>query len=511
MKILFSIKDKSLILTYNYQKEQEENLLKTNVLKKDKIIFSSEYIEKNGHTVGRFINEAVKHYNIEKIIITKLDMLKTLEKVLDTIEMIDTLYISDEENFTYEAYEIIVRLNKFKKVNCYSIPTYMIELFDKKNIKVESRAEILFTSNFFEENNLVSYSKIYYNTSLKIAPPFTEQDQKDFETFCKINRYLRVIHFNACSVQSIEKLAKILIKNKIKNIQLIVHDNINRKTLIDPLKKIKKILLKYQLYIELQYTEEYVNKNYSKQLILATLITCSFMALIIAGGSLMYVLINNKISEKNVNEISELIQRKIAQDNLTGSNEKNEDGKLSRMASLLELNNDTIGWITVPGTNIDYPVVQKDNNDYYLTHNFNNQFDYNGWVFLNYKNNAKDLDPNTIIFAHNRYDSGVMFGTLSRVTKKEWYNQSENIKIYFNTLYEEYEWQVFSIYEIPVTDDYLKTSFSSTTEYQDFINMIRERSIFQSDVKVDFSDKILTLSTCQDINSRLVVHAVKVK
>ena len=75
-------------------------------------------------------------------------------------------------------------------------------------------------------------------------------------------------------------------------------------------------------------------------------------------------------------------------------------------------------------------------------------------------------------------------------------------------MFEEHEWEVFSIYSIKVTDDYLQSDFDSDEEYMNFIETLRARSIFQSDTIIDENDKILTLSTCVENDARLVVHAV---
>jgi sortase B len=524
-KILISIKDSSLIFSYNHQNdEQLISLMNTNVISNNELIFSDEYILNNSKIVGLFIKELINEKKLNYIIITKLSILNIIKDVLIKLDTIDTLYISDEDNFTYEAYEIITKLNRFKKINCYSIPTYMIELFDRHNIIVESRAEILFTSNFMEENNLISYSKIFYKMSVRLSPPLDDQDLKDFETFCKINRYLKTIHFNACSLTSIDEIVKIINKNRIKNTKLIIHDNITNKEIIDELKSKKRLYAKYKINLELKYTEEYVHKNYLKQVIVTTLSLCALIALTILGGASIYVVINNKTSEKNIAQINEQIESKISDDNLANAKEETtpenkEDTStqedidtthkmIPKMASLIDLNPDTVGWLTVPGTNIDYPVVQTTDNKYYLSHNYNKEKDYNGWVFMNYFNVPQNLDRNTILFAHNRYYSGVMFGTLSNVTKKNWYNEANNISIYYNTLYDNYEWEVFSIYKIDITDDYLKTIFKTDNEWLDFIDMIRERSMFASSATVGVNDKILTLSTCLDNDQRLVVHAV---
>ena len=529
-KILVAIKNNSLIFTFNYKLEEEiKNIINTNIISDNKLVFSDEYIKKNYKLVGLFINDLVNNNKICRFVITNFEIISILKYTFDYIDNIDSLFISDETNFTYEAYEIISGTSIFKNINCYSIPTYMIDLFDKKEIHVESRQEILYTSNFMEENNLVSYSKIYYKSSIKISPPLTAHDISDFDSFCKVNRYLKTIHFDACSIDGIDSITSILIKNRIKKAKIIIHDNITNKEIIEELKKRKKEYNKYKLSLELHYTEEYVSNNYLKQLITTTLIFCAVIVLLIASGSTVYVILNNKESEKNIEEITNKIEEKIALDNLKNQEEQKnkqvdpDNGEeidvpipdfipgtqvIPKMRSLAELNSETVGWLTVPGTNIDYPVVKGEDNEYYLNHNFDKKKDYNGWVFMNYVNNPKDLDQNTILFAHNRYYSGVMFGTLSNVSKPKWYNEAKNILIQYNTMYEEMQWEVFSIYKIKVTDDYLQTSFSSNNEWQEFIKMLKERSLFKSDVNITRSDKILTLSTCVENDRRLVVHAV---
>ena len=124
------------------------------------------------------------------------------------------------------------------------------------------------------------------------------------------------------------------------------------------------------------------------------------------------------------------------------------------------------------------------------------------------RNDSKDFDANTIIYGHNRFNNGVMFGTLGNVLKRSWYSNPENLIITFNTLYGEYKWQIFAIYPNPSNGDYLITSFDSDEEYASFLEMVKGRSIAKFDVELTPQDKILTLSTCLDNSRRLVVHAV---
>ena len=85
-------------------------------------------------------------------------------------------------------------------------------------------------------------------------------------------------------------------------------------------------------------------------------------------------------------------------------------------SELSSINSDVCGWIQVNGTNINYPFVQTNNNDYYLTHSFYKDTNEAGWVFLDYRNNIQSLHQNTIIYAHSRIDT-TMFGSLKKLLK----------------------------------------------------------------------------------------------
>lgn len=517
-KILIEIKNQYLEFFNVTSKAYISNdLLNTNIISNNKLLFSKDYILENLKMVSSFIKEITIDKNIETIYLNDLSMISLVCQLINKCQ-IKTLVSLDEKNFTYEAYEAISKVPSIKKVNCYSIPTFMIELFDQKNIIVESRSEILFTSKFMQENNLNQYSKIYYKIALRFTSPLTPTDLTDFLTFLKINKYLKTIHFNTLNIPDLKSIIGILIKERVKNIRLVIHSNgIDKETALT-LKKYNQNLKKYHLVIKLSYSNEYIKENYLKQVIITTLTYCFVIIICLSCMAISYVLINNKTSEANVAKINERINTVIeASKNNTITPEETpaepSDNlespiKNKELESLLEINSDTVGWLTVPNTNIDYPVVKTTDNDYYLDHNYEKKYDYNGWVFMHYYNSTHNLDKNTIIFAHNRFYSGIMFGTLNEVTKDTWYNNTKENLITFNTLYDNMQFEVFSIYKTNITADYLKTTFDSDLEWNNFIKMIRERSMFQNNVNVGTNDKIITLSTCLDNDTRLVVHAV---
>ena len=178
---------------------------------------------------------------------------------------------------------------------------------------------------------------------------------------------------------------------------------------------------------------------------------------------------------------------------------------------LLAINPDTVGWLTVNNTNIDYPVVQKDDNDYYLKRHYYRNKNRHGWIFMDYRNNIDELSKNTLIYGHNLANQK-MFGTLRYALNSYWYKKAKNQIITFNTTKENMKWQIFSIYTIPVTTDYLETEFNSDGDYLSFLNMLSKRSIYDFKQTLTAEDKILTLATCSNgTKNRLVVHAKLIK
>lgn len=173
-------------------------------------------------------------------------------------------------------------------------------------------------------------------------------------------------------------------------------------------------------------------------------------------------------------------------------------------------NSDTVGWINVNNTNINYPFVHTTNNDFYLNHSFDKSYNDAGWLFLDYRNNIEFSDRNNIIYGHSRLDK-TMFGSLSRVLKSEWYSNKDNHIIRLSLDNENTLWQIFSVYKIEAETYYITTNFNSDNEYVEFLNTIKNRSLYNFGANLNKNDKILTLSTCYSDTERTVVHARLIK
>ncbi|MBP5678530.1 MAG: class B sortase [Bacilli bacterium] len=175
--------------------------------------------------------------------------------------------------------------------------------------------------------------------------------------------------------------------------------------------------------------------------------------------------------------------------------------------ALKAINPDTVGYIKVNHTNIDYIVVKGNNNNYYLNHNFEKKWNVAGWVFGDYRNHFDETDKNLIIYGHNTKD-GSMFDSLINVLEKDWYKNPENHIITLITEMGTYQYQVFSTYSIIPEEYYITTYFSSDDQFEKFVKELKTRSIYDYEVEVSGEDQILTLSSCiGEGYKRVVLHA----
>lgn len=230
------------------------------------------------------------------------------------------------------------------------------------------------------------------------------------------------------------------------------------------------------------------------------ILICLFIILFISAKNIYYWFKDNKKTSKMESIIEDKTSVEIIDDN-TESGVINVD-----LNDLKKINSDTVGYIKVNNTNINYPVVKTNNNTFYLTHTFDKTENKAGWVFMDYRNHNDNFDTNTILYAHGRLDN-TMFGSLRKVIKEEWYTNPDNYILQYSNDYYSSKWQVFSIYRVKETDDYIKTNFSSNEEYISFINLIKSRSIYDFNIDVNTNDNIITLSSCYNDTDRMVLHA----
>lgn len=181
---------------------------------------------------------------------------------------------------------------------------------------------------------------------------------------------------------------------------------------------------------------------------------------------------------------------------------------LSKLESLRSTNSDTIGYISVSNTGINYPVVKYEDNSFYLDHGFNKTTLKSGAIFADWRCEASPKDnPNLVIYGHNMAN-GTMFAQVKYfIPDTELFNQA-TITIYaFDGIY---TYEIFAIYYADADEDYLRTSFPFEKNFLDWCKERKSRSIWQKDITFSASDRIVTLSTCINGTSegRIAVHGI---
>ncbi len=182
------------------------------------------------------------------------------------------------------------------------------------------------------------------------------------------------------------------------------------------------------------------------------------------------------------------------------------DASMQEYQSLLTINPDAAGWLSIAGTNISYPVARANDNMFYLTHSFAQKQSAHGSIFMDYRNGGQKEDSHILIYGHNMRD-GSMFGNLTDYKNESYFRDHPTITL--NLRGETAVWQIFSV--SIANDDALPVDFSDQTEFEGFLTYLKADSLYETGVTVDTSDQILTLSTCsRDYeNARFTVHAKK--
>lgn len=190
----------------------------------------------------------------------------------------------------------------------------------------------------------------------------------------------------------------------------------------------------------------------------------------------------------------------------------NEGEVREQFNELKEVNHDILGWITVDNTKINYPILQSEDNEYYLTRNYEREESIAGSVFMDYRNDITDYNSNIILYAHWMKDDS-MFNGLDKFLDEDFFYNHE--AIYFDTMYESYQAEVFSVYNTTTDFNYIQTEFDHQHEYGSLLTEIKQKSKYDTDIELGMEDQIITLSTCDYMldpdKGRLVVHAKLIK
>lgn len=189
---------------------------------------------------------------------------------------------------------------------------------------------------------------------------------------------------------------------------------------------------------------------------------------------------------------------------------------LDEYKNLLNKNKRLIGWVKIDDTNIDYPVMQTTDNEYYLDHNLNQEYDKNGSIFMDKDCDVLKPSTNLILYGHHMR-SGRMFGSLSLYSDQSYYEKHPYIQ--FDTIYEKGLYEIMYVFRSRVYSEdeivfkyYQFIDAQSEQEFDSYMNDMEGMSLYDTGVTASFGDRLLTLSTCdyQEKNGRFVVVARKV-
>ncbi len=248
---------------------------------------------------------------------------------------------------------------------------------------------------------------------------------------------------------------------------------------------------------------------------------CLFMCIISFG----YLGAYYQVSAKSAREFEELSALKEAGKQSSNTKEVRihytDDSVetpdiLPEYSLIHQKNQRLIGWVKIADTIIDYPVMQTVNNEYYLDHNFNQEEDRNGCIFMDYQCDVVKGCDNIILYGHHM-KSGKMFGTLNRYSKESYYEEHPTIQ--FDTIYEKGTYQVMYVFRSKVYSEeevtfkyYQFINAASEKEFNSAMIEMAELSLYDTGVTAEYGDQLLTLSTCdyQEKKGRFVVVAKKI-
>lgn len=245
--------------------------------------------------------------------------------------------------------------------------------------------------------------------------------------------------------------------------------------------------------------------NYIMRKIVYTIITILLIGLILISSYLIFK--EKKQKEKQENTFEDLTE--IVEENLENQEERKID-----INKLYEKNKDIVGWLKIDNTTINYPIMQNINNpNYYLHRDFYKNYSSYGTPYMAEQCNLNS--DNIVIYGHHMKNNK-MFGELEKYKAKDFYNDHKIIT--FTTLKKEYSYEIFAVFKTTVYTKntfkyYENINFENKKMYDNFINICKDKSLYNTDIEIKDKEKLITLSTCEysNKNSRLVIVAREIK
>lgn len=241
-----------------------------------------------------------------------------------------------------------------------------------------------------------------------------------------------------------------------------------------------------------------------------------FILIICSAFYILYFLYSSHNTQKEnklLNDIT-ILQSSISnEDNNDNKNTIQKTERMKKLETLQKQNPDIIGWIEIEHTNINYPVVQGKDNNYYLNHNYKKKYSANGSIFLDYKYSWNPPSSNLLIYGHHS-----TFKDLLKYQNKKFYNEHPTIR--FTTNEEDINYEIIAVFKSKVYYQSEKNVFryyhfidaKNKKEYDEFVSDAKNASLYNTGKTSIYGDKLLTISTCSyhTKDGRFVVIAKKV-
>ncbi|MCM1538025.1 MAG: class B sortase [bacterium] len=255
----------------------------------------------------------------------------------------------------------------------------------------------------------------------------------------------------------------------------------------------------------------------------ALIIACAVVAVLCVGyfGFYQFMASRTQGSYESLAELREKDPASLPEIQVAVRDETGEEELvltvLDEYKVLYNKNRSLIGWLKIDDTNIDYPVMQSPDPDYYLTHNFNQEYDNNGSIFLDPDCDIVHRNTNLILYGHHMR-SGKMFGSLDSYSSEKFYEEHKYIT--FDTIYEKGTYEVMYVFRSRIYNEdeivfkyYQFIDVDSEQEFYSNMNEMAEMSLYDTGVTAVYGDKLLTLSTCdyREENGRFVVVAKRIE
>ena len=213
---------------------------------------------------------------------------------------------------------------------------------------------------------------------------------------------------------------------------------------------------------------------------------------------------SNLLNDIDSDKIVSTVFRKQTNSNATSPPIETQHQETERMLKVKELkgqNSDIVGWLEIPNTSINYPVLQGSDNEYYMNHNYKKQKSKNGSIFLTKDYNWEIPSSNLLIYGHN-LNNGTMFQELLKYSNRTFYEQHPRIR--FTTVEDDSEYEIIAVFKSRVYYQSEKNVFryyffvnaETEQEYNDFINNAKNASLYDIAPTAKYGDQLITLSTC---------------